>query len=66
MTDRKKTSKYGSFFLMGITMQSLHISDVALFFEFKHYKPKKKQLSTKCWAFMEKDEIKEGQTVIEL
>ncbi|OCT79444.1 axin interactor, dorsalization-associated protein A isoform X1 [Xenopus laevis] len=38
----------------------------AIFFEFKHYKPKKRFTSTKCFAFMEMDEIKPGQTVIEL
>ncbi|XP_052058471.1 axin interactor, dorsalization-associated protein-like isoform X1 [Mytilus californianus] len=38
----------------------------AIFFELKHYKPKKKDVSTKCWAFMEKDEIKEGQAALEL
>jgi hypothetical protein len=26
--------------------------------EFKHYKPKKRKLSTRCWAFMELDEMK--------
>ncbi|XP_063297501.1 axin interactor, dorsalization-associated protein isoform X3 [Pelobates fuscus] len=38
----------------------------AIFFEFKHYKPKKRFTSTKCFAFMEQDEIKSGQMVIEL
>ncbi|XP_040207339.1 axin interactor, dorsalization-associated protein isoform X2 [Rana temporaria] len=38
----------------------------AIFFEFKHYKPKKRFTSTKCFAFMELDEIKPGQIVIEL
>ncbi|XP_068135783.1 axin interactor, dorsalization-associated protein isoform X1 [Hyperolius riggenbachi] len=38
----------------------------AIFFEFKHYKPKKRFTSTKCFAFMEMDEIKPGQMVIEL
>ncbi|KAI0210528.1 Axin interactor, dorsalization-associated protein A [Lamellibrachia satsuma] len=38
----------------------------ALFFEFKHYKPQKRKISSKCWAFMEKDEIKEGVAIIEL
>lgn len=28
-----------------------------IFFEFKHYKPKKKKVSTRCFAFMEYDEI---------
>ncbi|CAH1791255.1 unnamed protein product [Owenia fusiformis] len=38
----------------------------AIFFELKHYKPKKKMISTKCWAMLEKDEVKEGPAVIEL
>lgn len=38
----------------------------AIFFEFKHYKPKKRFTSTKCFAFMEMDEIKAGPIVIEL
>ncbi|XP_072032341.1 axin interactor, dorsalization-associated protein-like [Amphiura filiformis] len=38
----------------------------AIFFELKHYKPKKKTISTKCFAFLEMDEIKQGQSVIEL
>ncbi|KAG2467398.1 AIDA protein, partial [Polypterus senegalus] len=38
----------------------------AIFFEFKHYKPKKRFTSTKCFAFMEMDEIKSGPIVIEL
>ncbi|XP_078000787.1 axin interactor, dorsalization-associated protein B-like [Glandiceps talaboti] len=38
----------------------------AIFFEFKHYKPKKKFTSTKCFAFMELDEIRNGACVIEL
>ncbi|KAM6407370.1 axin interactor, dorsalization-associated protein [Pluvialis apricaria] len=38
----------------------------AIFFEFKHYKPKKRFTSTKCFAFMEMDEIKPGAIVIEL
>ncbi|CAB1445100.1 unnamed protein product [Pleuronectes platessa] len=38
----------------------------AIFFEFKHYKPKKRFTSTKCFGFMELDEIKPGPIVIEL
>ncbi|XP_072167800.1 axin interactor, dorsalization-associated protein-like [Diadema setosum] len=38
----------------------------AVFFEFKHYKAKKRAISTKCFAFMEMDEIKNGPLVIEL
>eukprot|EP01083_Nonionella_stella_P116373 345766_1 len=29
-----------------------------IFFEFKHYKEKKRKISTKCWGFIEHDEIK--------
>jgi len=38
----------------------------AIFFEFKHFKPKKSTTSTKCWTFMEQDEIKEGALALEL
>lgn len=32
----------------------------AVFFEFKHYKPKKRKVSTRCFAFLEYDEMREG------
>lgn len=38
----------------------------AIFFEFKHYKPKKSFISTKCFSFMEMDEIKPGRTYLEM
>jgi len=38
----------------------------AILFEFKHWKPKGEYISTKCWAFMELDEIKPGPAVLEL
>ncbi|KAF4708841.1 hypothetical protein FOZ63_032008, partial [Perkinsus olseni] len=39
----------------------------AIFFEFKHYKPKKKKVSTRCWSFMELQEIKpDEETVLEI
>lgn len=38
----------------------------AIFFEFKHYKPKKDIVSTKCFSFIEQDEIKPGPACIEL
>ncbi|KAL5008421.1 hypothetical protein ScPMuIL_014002 [Solemya velum] len=38
----------------------------AVFLEFKHYKPKKKVVSTKCWTFMEKDEMRDGPAILEL
>ena len=42
------------------------IAGFAVFFELKHYKPKKKTISTKCWAFLERDEIKDGPAFLEL
>uniref|UniRef100_A0A7S4DH32 C2 Aida-type domain-containing protein n=1 Tax=Lotharella globosa TaxID=91324 RepID=A0A7S4DH32_9EUKA len=33
----------------------------SIFFEFKHYKPKKKKVSIRCFAFMEHDEILQAQ-----
>jgi hypothetical protein len=33
----------------------------AVFFEFKHYKPQKKKISTRCFAFFEHDEIMAAQ-----
>eukprot|EP00899_Mesostigma_viride_P004710 jgi/Mesvir1/1423/Mv14421-RA.1 len=38
----------------------------AIFFELKHYKPKKKKISTKAWCFMERDEIKPGAIALEI
>eukprot|EP00039_Didymoeca_costata_P000666 m.46739 g.46739 ORF g.46739 m.46739 type:complete len:332 (-) comp10401_c0_seq1:3810-4805(-) len=40
--------------------------DAAIFFEFKHYKPRKQKVSTKCFAFLEMDELKNGKTPMEL
>ncbi|RXN34945.1 axin dorsalization-associated [Labeo rohita] len=45
---------------------TVSVKGAAIFFEFKHYKPKKRFTSTKCFAFMEMDEIKPGPIVIEL
>eukprot|EP01028_Stygiella_incarcerata_P002286 TRINITY_DN14248_c1_g1_i1.p1 TRINITY_DN14248_c1_g1~~TRINITY_DN14248_c1_g1_i1.p1 ORF type:complete len:292 (-),score=71.99 TRINITY_DN14248_c1_g1_i1:46-921(-) len=40
--------------------------DSAIFFEFKHYKAKKKKLSTRCFAFLEMDEIHDGPVALEI
>ena len=37
-----------------------------MFLDFKHYKPKKDIVSTRCFAFMEQDEFKPGPACIEL
>eukprot|EP00698_Gefionella_okellyi_P012472 TRINITY_DN3358_c0_g1_i4.p1 TRINITY_DN3358_c0_g1~~TRINITY_DN3358_c0_g1_i4.p1 ORF type:complete len:271 (+),score=44.42 TRINITY_DN3358_c0_g1_i4:88-900(+) len=40
--------------------------DCAIFFEFKHYKPRQKKISTRCWSFLEMDEIKPGPLALEV
>ena len=35
-------------------------------FEFKHFKEGKKKISTKCWAFLEREDLKEGRHLLEL
>ncbi len=58
--------KYFSILLCLIIIAFASFVGAAIFFEFKHYKPKKRFTSTKCFAFMEMDEIKPGPIVIEL
>eukprot|EP00742_Colponemidia_sp_Colp-10_P001725 GILJ01001847.1.p1 GENE.GILJ01001847.1~~GILJ01001847.1.p1 ORF type:complete len:310 (+),score=47.94 GILJ01001847.1:45-932(+) len=49
------------------SLQRLRQTRAAVFFEFIHYKPKKKYQSTRCWTFMEMDEIETAsETVLEL
>lgn len=38
----------------------------AIFFEFKHFKPKPEKISTKAWSFMEMDELKSGTAILEM
>jgi hypothetical protein len=45
------------------THANAHNADYALFFEFKHFKEKKNKLSTRCFSFMEYDEIKSGRPI---
>jgi hypothetical protein len=33
------------------------IADCAIFFEFKHFKPRKNKVSVKCFSLMELDEL---------
>jgi len=40
------------------SLETILKEDMSIFFEFKHYKPKKKYVSTRCFTFMEGDEIK--------
>jgi hypothetical protein len=47
-----------------ISLEDMRKQGAALFFEFKHYKPKKKKVSTRCWAFMELDELKCDEEIV--
>lgn len=50
-----------------MSLERLEKERCGIFFEFKHYKPKKKKVSTRCWAFMEVGELKaEGDCILEL
>mmetsp|Transcript_15635 Transcript_15635/g.43736 ORF Transcript_15635/g.43736 Transcript_15635/m.43736 type:complete len:284 (-) Transcript_15635:1185-2036(-) len=40
--------------------------NAAIILEFKHYKPKKKKVSTKAWCFFEMSEVKNGPLVCEI
>jgi len=42
------------------------IPGVAIFFEFKHYKTKGEYVSTKCYSFMELDELRDGPVLLEI
>lgn len=41
-------------------------SDCTIFFEFKHYKPKQRKVSTRCWAMLEMDEMNPGPIALEI
>eukprot|EP00357_Protocruzia_adherens_P007272 CAMPEP_0115018210 /NCGR_PEP_ID=MMETSP0216-20121206/28643_1 /TAXON_ID=223996 /ORGANISM="Protocruzia adherens, Strain Boccale" /LENGTH=279 /DNA_ID=CAMNT_0002389307 /DNA_START=42 /DNA_END=881 /DNA_ORIENTATION=+ len=50
-----------------ITYEEILEQQLYLFFEFKHYKPKKKKVSTRCWAFMDTEELKDNtEAILEL
>merc|ERR1711879_88661 len=49
---------------LNISLEDLQREQAALFFEFKHYKPKKKKISTRCWAFMELSELKRDEEMV--
>jgi hypothetical protein len=51
------------------TFEEVDRGSLVVFFEFKHYKPQKKKISTRCFAFMEAKELakaKGNPVVLEL
>ncbi len=67
---RKQTSSWyncSNFTFLAINFDWIYsILGSAILFEFKHWKPKGEYFSTKCWSFMELDEIKPGPAVLEM
>lgn len=49
---------------LNVSYEDMERSGSAIFFEFKHYKPKKKKISTRCWAFMELAELKRDEEIV--
>eukprot|EP00931_Biecheleriopsis_adriatica_P073538 TRINITY_DN477_c0_g1_i1.p1 TRINITY_DN477_c0_g1~~TRINITY_DN477_c0_g1_i1.p1 ORF type:complete len:323 (-),score=86.16 TRINITY_DN477_c0_g1_i1:7-975(-) len=49
---------------LNVSLEDMQKSGAAIFFEFKHYKPKKKKVSTRCWAFMELTELKRDEEIV--
>ena len=52
--------------ILAIDLFALTYLGSAIFFEFKHFKPKKHSISVKCFSLMEMDEIKPGKTFLEM
>jgi hypothetical protein len=49
---------------LNISLEDMQRQQAAVFFEFKHYKPKKKKVSTRCWTFMELNELKRDEEMV--
>eukprot|EP00746_Dinoflagellata_sp_MGD_P007885 gnl/MRDRNA2_/MRDRNA2_115696_c0_seq1.p1 gnl/MRDRNA2_/MRDRNA2_115696_c0~~gnl/MRDRNA2_/MRDRNA2_115696_c0_seq1.p1 ORF type:complete len:294 (-),score=57.98 gnl/MRDRNA2_/MRDRNA2_115696_c0_seq1:116-997(-) len=49
---------------LNISLEDMQRCGAAIFFEFKHYKPKKKKTSTRCWCFMELNELKRDEEMV--
>ena len=57
-----KGATANSTFHLPVSIEELQKKEKAgIFFEFKHYKAKKKYNSTRCWTFFELDEIVNGE-----
>eukprot|EP00405_Crypthecodinium_cohnii_P040899 CAMPEP_0206558198 /NCGR_PEP_ID=MMETSP0325_2-20121206/19607_1 /ASSEMBLY_ACC=CAM_ASM_000347 /TAXON_ID=2866 /ORGANISM="Crypthecodinium cohnii, Strain Seligo" /LENGTH=296 /DNA_ID=CAMNT_0054059365 /DNA_START=72 /DNA_END=963 /DNA_ORIENTATION=+ len=64
---RERTATHLSFnheVHLNISLEDMEREQAAIFFEFKHYKPKKKKVSTRCWAFMELSELKRDEEMV--
>merc|ERR1711897_107377 len=63
--DRRATHLFFNHQLyLNVPLEDMQRQQAALFFEFKHYKPKKKKVSTRCWCFMELSELKQDEEIV--
>ncbi|DAZ96451.1 TPA: hypothetical protein N0F65_006497 [Lagenidium giganteum] len=51
---------------LGVSLKEMEERGAAVFFEFVHYKLKKRKKSCRCWALLELDELKAGVVALEL
>jgi len=66
-TSSKGRATYISFnhiVYLNISFEEMHASCATIFLEFKHFKPKKKKISTRCWTFMELPEMKRDEEIV--
>jgi len=64
-TNRKPTYiLFGNTIYLNKSLEDMNDTSASIFIEFKHFKPKKKKLSTKCWAFMELSELKPDEEIV--
>lgn len=66
-TSRERTTSHVIFnhqVYLRKSLEDMQVAKAALFFEFTHYKPKKKKVSTRCWCFMELDELKPDEEIV--
>lgn len=55
---------FGHQVFLNISLEDMTREKAALFFEFRHFKPKKNKVSTRCWGFMELSELKRDEEMV--
>lgn len=66
-TSAKGRATYISFnhtVYLNVSFEEMHSASATVFLEFKHFKPKKKKISTRCWTFMELPEMKRDEEIV--
>ncbi|CEM20092.1 unnamed protein product [Vitrella brassicaformis CCMP3155] len=55
---------FGCTVYLGLSLEDMQRKDCSIFFEFKHYKPKKHKVSTRCWSLMEINELRRDEEIV--